>query len=114
MIAAVGLKNAVIVEMDHAVLVCPKEKTQTVRDIVAFLKENHLITICRRTLGSILSEMQTKREIENLSQNIHQTEFCNKRLCSVWFKLSLLAIQPLMMEFPNQILRLHRSTEGDQ
>lgn len=42
MIVAVGLKNVVIVETDHAVLVCPKEKTQTVRDIVAFIKENHL------------------------------------------------------------------------
>lgn len=42
LIVAVGMKDVVIVETDHAVLVCPKEKTQTVRDIVAYLKENHL------------------------------------------------------------------------
>ncbi len=42
LIVAVGMKDVVIVETDHAVLVCPKEKTQTVREIVSYLKANHL------------------------------------------------------------------------
>ncbi|MHC1770224.1 MAG: mannose-1-phosphate guanylyltransferase [Flexilinea sp.] len=42
MIIIVGMKDTVVVETDRAVLVCPRNETQKVRDIVAYLKNNNL------------------------------------------------------------------------
>lgn len=42
MIITVGMKDIVVVETDKAVMVCPKHDTQRVKEIVQYLKDNHL------------------------------------------------------------------------
>ena len=42
MIITVGMKDVVIVETDKAVMVCPKQDTQRVKEIVQYLKDNGL------------------------------------------------------------------------
>ncbi len=42
LVVTVGMKDIVVVETEKAVLVCPRNETQKVRDIVAYLKDNNL------------------------------------------------------------------------
>ena len=42
MIITVGMKDVVVVETDKAVMVCPKQDTQRVKEIVQYLKDNGL------------------------------------------------------------------------
>ena len=42
MIITVGMKDVVVVETDKAVLVCPKNDTQRVKEIVQYLKDHDL------------------------------------------------------------------------
>jgi len=41
LIAAIGLEDMVVVNTEDAVLVCPRNRTQEVRNIVETLKNNH-------------------------------------------------------------------------
>ena len=42
MIITVGMKDLVVVETDKAVMVCPKQDTQRVKEIVQYLKDHNL------------------------------------------------------------------------
>lgn len=42
LIATIGLDNIVVVETDDAILVCDKNKAQSVKDVVDILKERKL------------------------------------------------------------------------
>ena len=45
LIATIGLDSIVVVETDDAILVCDKNKAQSVKDVVDILKERKLISI---------------------------------------------------------------------
>jgi mannose-1-phosphate guanylyltransferase len=41
-VALLGMKNMIVIDTDDALLICPREKAQRIRDIVAELKNRHL------------------------------------------------------------------------
>ncbi len=42
LVAALGLKNLIIVDTNDAVLICPRYESQRVKELVTYLKEHHL------------------------------------------------------------------------